>query len=505
MDPARGAHLAIRCPPAAQQQFDRGLFFLHNMDYVSARRTFEEAAAQHATCAMLHWGTAMAYFQPLWPGQPTAESLAKGKAAVDSAKANATSAPEVERDFIAAAAAYYEDSPDTGTRYKKWEAAQHAAAERHPDEVEAQVFWALSRLATVDRKDKTYKTTLEIAGVLEQLLKQRPDHPGLLHYLLHAYDNPVFAQKAVGVTHAYEAVSPDAAHALHMPSHIHVRLGNWQDVISWNIKSAAAALKHPVNGRVSRDWLHATDYMVYGYLQQGDDARAIKAAAAIDPKTQYELNSGPGAYALAATPARIAVERRDWKAAAALGVRAVDYSWDLYPWAEAVTHAAKGLAAARLGDLAAATASIAELDRLKPKIESPWWQGRVDIERDVIKGWIAAKQTPAEAEALLVGAAARELASGKDNVEPGHVITAAEELADFYMETKQATKALEAYRKALQESPKRFNALAGAARAAEAANLRDEARRYDEELLANSSPTSTRPARARAQQSVAKP
>jgi tetratricopeptide (TPR) repeat protein len=454
---------------------------------------------------MLHWGAAMTYFQPLWPGSPTKESLAKGVAAIQAAKANAASATPLEKELIDAGAAYYADAPDTATRYKNWEVGQRAVAEHFPKEVEAQAFWALSRLATVDKKDKTYKTTLEIAATLEELLKKRPEHPGLLHYLLHAYDNPVYAQQAVNVTKTYEAVSPDAAHALHMPSHIHVRLGNWKEVIDWNIKSATAALKHPVNGRVSRDWLHATDYMVYGYLNQGDDAKAKEAADKIDPKTQYELNSGPGAYALAATPARMALERRDWKAAAALVPRAVDYSWDGYPWAEAVTYAAKGLAAARLGDKAAANAAIKKLDELEPKIESTWWQGRVEIERDVIKGWLAYKAKSKDAEALFVGAATKELAAGKDSVEPGHVITAAEELADFYMETKQPAKALEAYQKALKESPKRFNALAGAARAADAAKLPEDAKRYYAELLASSSASSTRPERAKAQQSVPTP
>src|SRR5688500_7788051 len=290
----QGAYLKIACAPAAQAEFDRGFFFLHNMDYVSAKKTFEAAATAHAGCAMLHWGVAMSYFQPLWPGQATKDSLAKGSAAVARAQAASASASAIEKAFIAAVAAFYTDAEkvDTPMRYENWEAGQRLAASAHPDDVEAQAFWALSRLATVDRKDKTYRVTLEVAAKLEELLQKRPEHPGLLHYLLHAYDNPVHANKAIGVPRPYEAVAPEAAHALHMPSHIHVRLGNWQDVIDWNIKSAAAALKHPVEGRISRDWLHATDYMVYGYLQIADDVKAKEAAGKIDPKTRYELNSG---------------------------------------------------------------------------------------------------------------------------------------------------------------------------------------------------------------------
>lgn len=499
---ARGAELRIACTPEAQAVFDRGFFFLHNMDYVSARKAYEEGATKHASCAMLHWGVAMTYFQPLWPGQPTADSSTKGAAAIERAKRAMASASPLEQDLINAAAAYYAswDTTDTPTRYKNWEAAQREVAAKHPDDIEAQAFWALSRLATVDRKDKTYKDTLEIAAKLEELLQKRPEHPGLLHYLLHAYDNPAYAKQAVAITHAYEAVSPDAAHALHMPSHIHVRLGNWQEVIDWNIKSAAAALQHPVDGRVSRDWLHATDYMVYGYLQRGDDMRAEEAAGKLDPATDYELDSGPGAYALAATPARLALERKQWKQAATLPVRHVDYTWDGYPWAEAVTYAAKGLGAARSGDVKTAKAMLGALDKLAKKIESPWWRGRVEIERDTIAAWIAyATKDRRRAEKLLRAAAERELANGKDSVEPGHVITAAEELGDLLLELKRPADALVAYEAALAESPRRFNALAGAGRAAELANDRTKARRYYQELVTASDPTSTRPARAHAQ------
>ena len=501
-NPQRGAHLAITCAPEAQKQFDRGFFFLHNMDYVSARKTFEDGASAHAGCAMLHWGVAMTYFQPLWPGQPTKASLEKGSAAIARAQAAMATASALERDFIAAAAAFYDqwDKTDSATRYKNWEAGQRRVVENHPDDIEAQAFWALARLATVDRKDKTYKEAVAVATKLEELLQKRPEHPGLMHYLLHAYDNPMYAKQAVTIARTYEAVSPDAAHALHMPSHIHVRLGNWQEVIDWNIKSAAAALKHPVEGRTSRDWLHALDYMTYGYLQQGDDAKAKDAVAKIDPATKYELNSGPGAYGLAATPARYALERKQWKEAADLVVKRVDYTWDQYPWAEAVTHAARGLGAARIGDVKAATAAITELERLLPKIESPWWQGRVQIERDVIAAWIAFAQRDAKrAETMMRGAAQRELASGKDNVEPGHVITAAEELGDLLLDLKRPADALVAFKAALAESPKRFNALYGAGRAAELAGNGVEARAFFEELVAVSVATSTRPGRAHAQ------
>ncbi len=502
----RGAYLEISCAPDAQQKFDRGFYFLHNMDYVAARRNFEEGTATHGTCAMLHWGVAMTYFQPLWPGQPTKDSLTKGAAAVARAKQNSASATAKERDYVAAVAAYYEnwDKTDTPARAKAWNAAQKRLADRYPDDVEAQAFWALSRLTVVDRKDKTYSEPLAVAEHLQKLLEKRPEHPGIMHYLLHAYDNPAYAQRAISVTTKYGAVSPDAAHALHMPSHIHVRLGNWTEVIEWNIKSADAAAKRPVDGRISRDWVHATDYMVYAYLQVGDDAHARAALDKIHQSNTYELNHGPGAYGLAATPARFATERRNWKEAAALVPKKVDYNWDQYPWALAVTYAAQGLGAARIGDVNTAEKAVAELDRLKPLVENPWWQGRVQIDRDVVAGWIAfRKKDLGKAERLLRGASEREMAAGKDNVEPGHVIYAIEELGDFLLQRKRPKEALEAFKMSLEDSPGRFNGLYGAGLAAEQAKLTDEAKTYYKQLV-EMSPASKRPARAHAEAFLAK-
>ena len=501
--PGRGASLAISCGPEVQSQFDRGFVALHNMDYVQARKIFDEARAAHATCAMLDWGLAMTYFQPLWPGQATAESLKDGAEAVARAQASSATATEPERQYIAAVATYYDnyEHTDTAARYKQWAAGQKHLAELYPDDLEAQAFFALSRLANVDKKDKTYAEQLAVAELLQKLLEKRPDHPGLMHYLLHAYDNPKYADHAVDIAHHYEHMSPDAAHSLHMPSHIYVRLGKWQEVIDGNIKSADAALKHPAaNGRVSRDFLHATDYMTYGYLQLGDDEHAKAVATKIDPATSYELSSGPGAYALAATPARFALERRMFKDAASLVPRKVPYNWEQYPWAEAVTYAARGLGAARSGDPTTAEKSIVELDRLKPLVESPWWKGRVQIERDVVAAWIAhGRKDDKKAEELLRGAAAKEIASSKDSVEPGHVIPAIEELGDLLLELKRPKEALEAFKTALEDSPRRFNALLGAGTAAELAGDVDQAKTYYAQLVQISSAATTRPGRARAQ------
>ena len=495
---AHGAHLSISCDASVQAAFDRGFVSLHNMDYARARTTFSEAAATQPTCGMLFWGLAMSYFQPLWAGKPSAAALASGTEAV--AKARAAQASPREREYIAAVAAFYDDAPDYATRLQHWVAAQRQLAAHAPDDLEAQAFSAMARLSVLDKKDKTYAESIAVATLLEALLKQRPDHPGVMHYLIHAYDNPLLAPKGLELARAYAASAPEAAHAIHMPSHIYARLGVWSGVVESNIKSGDAARKRPVDGKVSRDLVHATDYLTYGYLQLGEDDKAQATMQELDPATEYELNSGPGAYGLAAAPARYALERRQWAEAAALVVKRVPYDWEHYPWAEAVSHAARGLGAARNKDANAAAVELAELERLKPLIEAMWWQQHVQIEHDVIAAWIAHDRgDDAKAEPLMRSAADRDLASGKDNVEPGHVISAIEEYGDLLIELKRPKDALTMFEKALVESPLRLNALYGAGHAAELANLPDVAKRYYTQLVASTSASSTRPARASAQ------
>jgi len=501
----RGAALSISCGAATQSRFDRGFFLLHNMMYSQARAEFEAAIETDDRCAMLHWGLAMTWFQPLWSGQPTEQALHSGSEAI--AKARALGGGARDQAYVAAAATYYRDwkTTDTPARLERWEAGQRQLASRYPDDVEAQAFWALSLLATADKHDRTYARQQKAAAFLEKLLRRRPEHPGLMHYLIHAYDNPAHAHHGAHMAAKYGAVAPQAPHALHMPSHIHVRLGNWDQVIEWNEKSASVAKRQPAaDGRVSRDFLHAMDYLAYGYLQKGDDRRARETVETIDdPAVRYELNNGPASYALAATPARYAIERGAWVEAAALAVRHVEYSWDKFPWAEAVTHAARALGAARSGDVGQARRSLAEMDRLEALVEARWWKERIAIDREVVRAWLAYgagdRKTAVD---LMRAAATREIAAGKDSAEPGHVIGAAEQLGVLLLELERPAEALAAFRTALEDSPRRLNSLHGAAMAAEATKMHAEARTYYTELVkicaAGTTRAACKQARARA-------
>jgi len=479
---SRGIAFPTSCSSTTQARFGKGVFLLHNMMYKQAYAEFESAAQVDPECAMLHWGIAMSQFQPKWPGDPTEDALRTGAAAVERARSMVARSTDRENGYIEAVGAYYENwqNRDRNARKASWHEAQGRHAAAHPGDSEAQIFLALAQLTTSDPYDRAYAQDLRAGEALEKILEQRPEHSGLMHYLLHAYDNPVHAERGVAAAQGYEAVAPDAPHALHMPSHIYVRLGNWEQVIFWNIRSRDSATRQPLpDGKMSRHLLHALDYLVYGYLQVADDESARREAAKVNAQTGWEPNSGPGAYALAAVPARLAIERRAWKEAAALPARSIPYVWDRYPWAEAITYAARGLGAAHNGNIEAAQRSIVELDRLKGLIKESWWQGRIQLERDVISGWVAHRQGMAdEAVKRISHAAEQELAAGKLSVEPGHTIYAIEQLGELLLELKRPKEALEVFQRSLEDSPRRFHSLAGAGKAAEMADMQKEAVDY---------------------------
>lgn len=505
---SRGISFPISCDSPTQKRFDHGVYLLHNMMYKQALDEFKSAAEVDPECAMLQWGIAMSLFHPKWPGEPTENALKMGAAAVEETRALATRSTDREKGYIEAVGAYYRDwqNKDRDARKANWRQAQGKHAAAYPEDSEAQIFFALAQITTSDPYDKTYAQDRNAAKLLEKILEERPEHPGVLHYLLHAYDNPVYAAWCRSAAVAYESVAPDAPHALHMPTHTYVRLGDWEQVISWNIRSRDSAARQPLNdGKLSKHYLHALDYLVYGYLQVADDVRAQSEVAKANAQTAWELNSGPGAYALAAAPARLAIERRAWKEAATLQARAVPYTWDLYPWAEAITYAARGLGSVRVGDVETAEQSLLELGRLEKLTKDSWWQGRIRIQRDVISGWVAYHRGETQrARTQLSRAAEQELAAGKQSVEPGHIVYASEQLGELLLELNRPHDALEVFRRTLEDSPQRFHALFGAGKAAEMANLQKEAADHYTMLTTMVVDTNQRPQTQHAAQFLAK-
>lgn len=502
-EPRDGAQgLATRCSQDAQSAFRRGLFLLHNMMYVQARERFEATLAADPQCGVASWGRAMTFFHPLWPGEPSPQELKQGHLAARSALAGQENLNTKERRYTKAAQAYFRSwqSRTHLERLRSWDAAQKELARAYPDDIDAQALAGLAQLSTVDKGDAAYDTELAVGTRLERLLADNPEHPGLIHYLLHAYDNPALAARALPAAELYDSVAPDAPHALHMPSHIYVRLGNWSETIRWNIRSRDAALGQPLaDGSVSRHVLHAVDYLTYGYLQRGDDASARKTLEQISPETRYQRKSGPAAYALAASPARYLLERRKWKEASAIEFPLVEYEWDSFPFAEAVAMATRGLGGARTAQWKVAREALDRLSALATQERSPYWQSRIEIQIAVIRAWVDYGQNRRDqARQGMQEAASAEAAAGKHPVEPGHAISAEEQLGELLLAMKQSRAALRAYEEALARSPKRFHLLAGASVAASRSGQSELARKYASLLVEQSVPECGRPECVRA-------
>jgi Tfp pilus assembly protein PilF len=474
------------CNAAAQAQFETGMALLHHMMYDQAKPHFSAAAEADPTCAIAHWGVAMTQLNPLW-APATQQQHAAARDAIT--RARALEIPtERERMYVAAIAAYF-DGEDLGHRDRlaRWERAQHELFAAYPDDVDAAAFFALSHLAVAppDERGVAYRT--RGGELLEPLLAAHPEHPGLYHYLIHLYDSPALAERAARVADAYDGIAPDVPHALHMPSHIFVRIGEWSGTIEWNRRSAEAALRQPVSGATSMHHAHALDYLMYAYLQQGQDQKAREVLAEIAAVERYQDNFA-AAYALAAVPARYALEREEWAEAARLPARPqAGYPWDKYPQYEAISHFARGIGAARSGDPAGALASRERLDELHAatvSADEAYWATLVDAQRKAVSAWAAlAEGRTEEALAQMRAAADLEDSVDKHPVTPSAVMPARELLGDMLMQADRPQEALEAYRAALKISPNRFRSHYGAARASEQVGDVDAAAHHYGELV----------------------
>lgn len=391
------------CEPAAQERIDAGLALLHHMMYEQAAAEFEAAADADASCAMAHWGVAMSVIHPLWGERPPDDAFAKGQAALE--RARALDPPDREAAYLEATEAFFADWQNTAypDQLAAFESGFRALHEAHPDDVDAAAFYALGHLATAPKEDQAFTHQRTAGALLEELHAAHPEHPGLFHYTIHAYDNPALADRALAVAQGYDDLAPNVPHALHMPSHIFVRLGHWPDVIDWNRRSAAAALRQPVGGMTSMHYAHALDYLAYAFLQQGQDEKAKKVHADLMGVSNFQPTFAT-AYAVAAVQARPPLERGDWNEATALPVRTHGaFPWDRFPGAESITHFGRGLGAARAGNADAARAAIAELDALHDRMTESgetYWATLAEAQRTAIAAWIAyesgAEQTALE-------------------------------------------------------------------------------------------------------------
>ena len=487
-----------------QEAFDHAIALLHNMTYVVAGHEFRQITADHPECAMAHWGVAMTLIHPVWPQLPTNHELQRGAAELALARGGSDKTKR-EEDFIDALGAFYDEreSVDHWTRIRRWDAAQAALFEKYPTDDEALAFAALLHIAAAPKDDLEFRMNRDAGSHLEALIERRPKHPGGIHYLIHAYDNAPLAERALGAARSYGAIAPEVPHALHMPSHIFTRRGLWPESVAWNIRARAASRNVPVDGGLYGGFGHSSDYMTYAYLQQGkdDEAREVR-----DVLFSVELENHFGnAYALAAIPARIALELGDWKRAAALEVRnQKSLLWDDHPAYLGITHFARGIGLARNGQLEEVEQSARALGEISERLKegSPYWAKQVAIQKSAVEAWGAyAARRLGEAFTLMQRAADAEDALDKHPVTPGPVLPAHELYADMLSLEGRWAEALAAYETTLRTSPNRFNSLAGAGVSAERLGDADKARvLYGQLLMVAGDGNTTRSGLARARE-----
>jgi hypothetical protein len=473
------------CSPAVQADFARAVALLHSFWYDEAEKAFRDVGAADASCAMAHWGVAMSLYHPIW-APPSPAELARGRAAVEKARTLGAQT-EREKAYIAAIDAFFRDSDtkDHATRRAAYQKAMEDVYAAHPDDDEAAIFYALALLDPTPAQDRTYANQYKAGEILNRVLPRHPQHPGVAHYLIHAFDYPKVAELALPAARSYAKIAESSPHALHMPSHIFVRLGLWDDSIRANTDSAETALVHvrkAIPGGDSFDELHALDYLAYAYLQEGRDDEAQAALARVRAVKKLDQEQFAAAYALAAVPARVALERRRWADAAALDVAPGWFPWSRFAWAEAITHFARAIGAARSGDVGAAKAALARLDALHQALvdsNTAYWPDQVAIQQKAAAAWIAhAEKRDAEALALMRAAAELESSTDKHPVTPGAVLPARELLADLLAETGHPAEAAAEYEASLKDAPRRLYALVGAASSAEAAGDRARAKAH---------------------------
>jgi hypothetical protein len=475
------------CAPSVRATFVSGVAHLHSYGFGNAIRAFNDVLAGDSTCLMAHWGLALtAWGNPFAAGIKPDAQLARGLAAVGRGRALG-GGTERERAFLAAAGKLYDNYPATDQRVRV-NAYRDAMAEltaRYPRDDEAQIFYAAALAFSADPNDKTYAQQRKAGAILQRLVARLPDHPGIAHYLIHTYDVPALAGEGLPAANRYATIAPSSPHALHMPSHTYTRVGKWEESVAANLKSAKAAAEELSIGEA----LHANDYMMYAYLQTGQDSAASRVLAGLRALAdRFDPNAvttgappAAGFYAIAAIPARYALERGDWRGAATLEVRT-----SAFPFADAVTLFARGIGAARTGDTVTSADAIVRLQRLRDALterREAYWSEQVEIQRRGVAAWLAfSRGAREEAVREMRATAGVEDGTDKNAITPGPIVPARELLAEMLLASGDNAGALREFEATLTVEPDRFRALAGAMRAATAMGDSARAKRHAQQL-----------------------
>jgi tetratricopeptide (TPR) repeat protein len=485
------------CDPAVQPLVERGVALLHSFWFPEGLKTFNEVLKRDPSCTIAYWGIGVNRLLNPFGGQVADAVALQGQEAVEKGLALAPKTDgantQRERDYLAAIAAFYgRDGAPFRERAQRYEQAMEKLAAKYPQDREAAIFYALALNIAADPMDKTYARPLKAARILEPIFREQPEHPGVAHYLIHSYDYPPIADKGLPAARRYADIAPDAAHALHMPSHVFTRVGAWEDSLATNRRSEDNALRN----KSAQDMLHAIDYQAYAALQLARDGEAremMQRMHALPPNADQRSSY----YALAAVPARYALERGDWRAATALEVTTTQF---LYT--PALTHFARGYGAARLGDAASAEREAGELDKLRQTLAAKndkYWATEVEVQRLAVLAWAElARGDEAGAVGTMRKAAELEEASEKAPVSPGRLLPAREILGEMLLETGRAKEALVQFEASAVRDPNRFRGYYGAALAAQRSGDMAKARDYFARLQSLAAKGDPRPELAKA-------
>ena len=474
----------VSCDPSLQAQFNSAVAMLHSFWYEKASDAFAAIAEKDSTCGMAYWGIAMTYYHQIWSA-PGPADLEAGASALEKAKA-AGAKTQRERDYIAAIETFYKDADKLNhrTRAMAYEKAMDQLQARYPDDHEAAIFHALALDAIAPPADKTYENQKKCGAILEPLFVEQPEHPGIAHYIIHCYDYPRLASKALDAARRYATIAPDSPHALHMPSHIFTLLGLWQESIDSNLVSATSAKKNNAPGNE----LHAKDYLIYAYLQRAQDREAKKALEAPPPGRSDDPQYINWLYAMGTSPARYAVERHRWDEASSLSLPPNTFPGGRWAWTEANLYFARALGASHTGKIEAAKKDVQRLTSIRDTLtenNDKYWADQVDIQRETAAAWITlAEGKHDDALRQMHVAADHEDRTDKNNVTPGVILPARELLGEMLLDLRQPAQAVVEFEATLRTAPNRFNALSGAARAAKLSGDTEKAKTYYAKLLA---------------------
>lgn len=480
------------CSEKTRPDFNLAIALLHSFEYTEAEKVFAKVIDQDPQCVMAYWGAAMSNFHPLW-SPPSPAELEKGARIITLARTILPDKSTRESHYIEAIATIYDEwnTLDHRARLLKFEKASQALYEKYTDDDEAAIFYALALGAAADPADKTFQKQKKAGDVLNRIFANKPTHPGIAHYIIHNYDYPELATLALPAARKYAAIAPASAHAQHMPSHIFTRLGLWDESIQSNIASVSAAQCYAQKSGIKGHWdeeLHGLDYLMYAYLQKADDEKALEQVRYLQTIKEVFPVNFKDAYSFASMPARYAVERRDWAAAASLQPEPADFPWEKFPWEKANIYFARALGAVHINKVQDAKKDLEQLKALHATLvqaKENYKSNLVLIQVKASEAWIKlAEGKKTEALTLMTEAADMEDATAKHPVTPGEIIPARELLADMYLEAGDSQRALQVYEEDLKRHPNRFNGIYGAAIASKKSGDAAKAEQFSEQLVA---------------------